>query len=267
LCAAGAASDTRRHSLVAGIDVSQIKLLTKPKWQKRIPTLRFDWEIIGIQKKSGLQMSVDSETKKIEKGSVSPPAALTLLDSAMAIALFTGICYFLGYIDYTNNSVSPWIPWHLRPVVDVYVHMLVGCVYLLMYFGVVIVVMMTDALITKGGWENNPRGGPLLSILLHRFEKKPVLTMLLLVWTLLAVILLVPQYGGRYVAGLRPFQKFFLRVSHASLTDGEKFPSGDWRYISTGNGHMYFASAESLSLANDSERELLAVKSDSLISL
>jgi len=64
----------------------------------------------------------------------SPRAILT--DSAMLIAIATGVCYILGFIAITRRGRDYDIPWHLLPDLSFHQTITVGFLYLLFYTAV-----------------------------------------------------------------------------------------------------------------------------------
>jgi hypothetical protein len=72
-----------------------------------------------------------------------------LLDSALLISIVSAACYIQGFLHQMRPALRSLIPWDLMPIAPVHQTLVVGFIYLFIYFAIGVGVYLVYILLAK----------------------------------------------------------------------------------------------------------------------
>ncbi len=166
-----------------------------------------------------------------------PPRSI-LTDSAMLIAITTGVCYVLGFIAMTRRGRDYDIPWHLLPDLSLHQTLTVGALYLLFYLAVGLFIYLLYFYLNK----QIKRLGAIQKYFRDRFLNHRIAFSLFLGLISATILLIVPLYVDSPGIAIRILQtKTLPKVIELRIKNESPIANVDsWNYISHKNGIFVF---------------------------
>jgi len=160
-------------------------------------------------------------------------AAERLLDSALWIAGFAGICYATGFLAHRRSMWEFGVPWYFLPDVPLHQALFVGAVYVILYVAIAVAVYIVHV----NAKTRLPSLNRIDQYLKSRFENHPLVYPAFLSVVIATTLALVPMfvYPPSYFGMLQ--NRYHLRVIELELDNQTPVQNLDsWSYLCRKDG-------------------------------